>query len=170
MQRIICMLCEATICLNCGEYCGGFQRNFDLMEIHLFAPANIFQRPGDHTFCKVLTRSSASLSRVGALQYAIITEAYLDALHLSTRFTTVDQVPWINTDTINSLAYGFQSQRVLIVNISYQRNVDTLFDLTNGEGILFFGHGYAHYFTANLFQAMNLCHCTFYIARVCGSH
>src|SRR6266487_549975 len=84
MQRIICMLCEATICLNCGEYCGGFQRNFDLMEIHLFAPANIFQRPGDHTFCKVLTRSSASLSRVGALQYAIITEAYLDALHLST--------------------------------------------------------------------------------------
>jgi hypothetical protein len=56
------------------------------------------------------------------------------------------------------------------VNVCDQWDVDTLFDCADGERIFFFWHGYTHDFTANLFQAMDLCNGTFHVAGVGSTH
>src|SRR5947209_4845993 len=59
---------------------------------------------------------------------------------------------------------------MFIVNIGNQRDMNALFDLADGTGILFLWHGYTYYFTAHFFQTMNLGNRACNITGVGGGH
>src|SRR5258708_15359243 len=67
VERIVRALRKAAVGFNGGQRRGRFQRDFDLMEVQFFTPADVLQRLGDHTLGQLLTLLAACLSRVAAL-------------------------------------------------------------------------------------------------------
>src|SRR5215467_6349768 len=59
---------------------------------------------------------------------------------------------------------------MLVMNISYQWDMDALLDFANSEGVFFFGYRHPHDFTPDIFETMYLSNCAFDVTCVSSAH